>query len=216
MRMIHEGTFELFSYWDRLRAGRSAPTRNEIEPGDIRKRLAGTFILEGKGAADASFRLAGTELCANHGRELKGTSFVDLWGIDDRSMMARILRMVFNQTRVVLAVYDGFNDRDRKAGFEMLLLPLSGTPGERRLLGSSFAVDRPYWLGSFPIVRCTLASVRVVDPDRDPVSLKNRPAIDLSQRHAASGMLNASARPASGYRRVGHLAVFDGGKPADR
>lgn len=210
--MRHEGTFELFSYWNRLRSARSAPARTEIEPGDIRKRLADTFILEGSGAADAVFRLAGTQVCANHGRELKGVNFMSLWSQEDHGMIARLLRAVFNDNKVVLAGYDGINDRGRSTAFELLLLPLAGGNGERRLLGSMFAIEPPYWLGAYPLATCHMQSIRIVDPDRNPFMLKNRPALDLAERRPALGRLHASSSPASGYRRVGHLAVFDGGK----
>jgi len=212
--MRHEGTFELFSYWNRLRAGRSAPARNEIEPGDIRKRLPGTFILERKGAVDGAFRLAGTELCAAHGRELKGTSFADLWRIEDRGLIARVMRTVFNQMRVALLSYEGRNEHGRTAEFELLLLPLAATAEERRLLGSSFAVERPYWLGAHPITGCNLGNVRIIDPNRDPIFLKNRPAIDLTKRRSVGSTYASESRPTGGYRRFGHLAVLDGGKRA--
>lgn len=212
--MRHEGTFELFSYWNRLRAGRSAPVRHEIEPGDIRKRLPGTFILERRGAADGAFRLAGTDLCTVHGRELKGTSFVDLWRSEDRGLIARVLRSVFNEARVALVAYEGRNDHGRTADFELLLLPLAGHADERRLLGSSFAIERPYWLGAYPITGCKLASIRIIDPNRDPVILKNRPAIEIVTRRNGSSLHAGEARPATGFRRFGHLAVFDGGKRA--
>ena len=39
-------SLELYSYWDALRGARSAPERNDIEPGAIRGVLADTFILE--------------------------------------------------------------------------------------------------------------------------------------------------------------------------
>lgn len=210
--MRHEGTFDLFNYWNRLRATRSAPDRHEIEPGDIRKRLPETFILEGDGASDAVFRLAGTQICANHGRELKGTSFLSLWAAGDQGMMARLLRTVFNDRRVVLAAFDGINDRGRSTEFELLLLPLAGAVQERRLLGAMFPMDRPYWLGAYPIVECALKTVRVIDANRSPLLLKNRPPLDLAERTPHAAALQPSARPVSGYRRVGHLAVFDGGK----
>ena len=43
--MQQEATVALFQYWNRLRDGRPAPLRSEIEPADIKRLLADTFIL---------------------------------------------------------------------------------------------------------------------------------------------------------------------------
>ena len=47
--MKQDGSIALFHYWNRLRDGRSAPKRTEIEPADIKSLLADTFILEKDG-----------------------------------------------------------------------------------------------------------------------------------------------------------------------
>ena len=44
--MKQDGSIALFQYWNRLRDGRPAPKRTEIEPADIKTLLADTFILE--------------------------------------------------------------------------------------------------------------------------------------------------------------------------
>jgi hypothetical protein len=76
--MQQEATIALFQYWNRLRGGRPVPLRSEIEPADIKRLLADTFILEADGRDEAIFRLAGTRLCAVYGRELKGFAFPSL------------------------------------------------------------------------------------------------------------------------------------------
>ena len=80
--MKQDASVALFHYWDRLRSGRPAPQRAEIEPSDIKTLLADTFILERDTRGEAIFRLAGTRLCAMYGRELKGFLFPSLWRID--------------------------------------------------------------------------------------------------------------------------------------
>jgi hypothetical protein len=139
-------------------------------------------------------------------------SFASLWLPEDHGMVARVLRTVFNDKKVAIAAYEGVNDRGRSTEFELLLLPLEGDTGDRRLLGSAFAIEPPYWLGAHPLVRCQLQSIRIVDPDRNPLLLKNRPAVELSERRPALGRAHVAGRPTNGYRRIGHLAVFDGGK----
>ena len=77
--MREAGSIALFQYWNKLRNGRRAPTRNEIAPAEIKAYLADTFILGRERHRGAVFRLAGTRLCATYGRELKGFSFQSLW-----------------------------------------------------------------------------------------------------------------------------------------
>ena len=77
--MKHLTSRELYDYWNRVRRGRPAPRRNEIEPGDIRRILADTFILEAAGRDRFPIRLAGTRMCGMYCREIKGGNFLDLW-----------------------------------------------------------------------------------------------------------------------------------------
>ncbi len=49
--MRFEKSKQLYNYWLNLKGNRAAPQRSEIEPGDIRKLLGDTFILEVNHAA---------------------------------------------------------------------------------------------------------------------------------------------------------------------
>ena len=100
-----DGTIALFQYWNRLRAGRVAPKRTEIEPADIKTLLADTFILEKDARGEAVFRLAGTRLCASYGRELKGFAFASLWKEKDQRMIARLSHSAFAMKSVVVISY---------------------------------------------------------------------------------------------------------------
>ena len=103
--MKQNGSIALFQYWNRLRDGRPAPKRTEIEPADIKSLLADTFILERDTRGEAVFRLAGTRLCAIYGRELKGFSFPSLWREKDQRLIARLIHGVFQQKSVVVIAY---------------------------------------------------------------------------------------------------------------
>ena len=54
-------TMELYAYWNRLRAARSAPERNDVDPGAIRGVLADTFMLDFDAKRGFPFRIAGLE-----------------------------------------------------------------------------------------------------------------------------------------------------------
>ena len=94
----------------------------------------------------------------------------------------------------------------------MIILPLDGGVDNPRCLGVVSAVQKPFWLGADPIVEAQIESVRVVDPDREPMFLKNRPAIDvpsLSPSELPPAMDDdRGGRP----RRIRHLLVLDGGR----
>ncbi len=65
-------TQELFAYWNRIRGARSAPERNDVEPGEIRGILADTLILDFDPQAGFPLRIAGSRTNALFLRELRG------------------------------------------------------------------------------------------------------------------------------------------------
>jgi len=209
--MRQDGSVQLFQYWNRLRGERRAPRRTEIEPADIKTLLADTFILERDARGEAVFRLAGTRLCAIYGRELKGFSFPSLWRHRDQAMLSRLADTIFDGSGVVVVSYDGYNEHRRSASFEMLMLALEGTGESPRALGIISAASRPYWLGADAIIDAALESVRVVDPDREPMFLKNRPAVPVPALSPSEiAVAQGFQRPAG--RRIRHLVVLPGGR----
>jgi hypothetical protein len=204
-----EGTIALFQYWNRLRAGRTAPKRTEIEPADIKSLLADTFILEKDTRGGAVFRLAGTRLCASHGRELKGFAFASLWQEKDQRMVHRLAQSAFNAKAVVVLSYRGFSQNGRTAEFELIMLPLDGGLENPRCLGAAIPSEKPFWLGADPIVESAIETVRVVDPDREPIFLKSRPAISVPS--LAPTQVALAQGPSRG-RRIRHLIVLEGGR----
>jgi hypothetical protein len=209
--MQHQSTNALFQYWNRLRDGRSAPRRSEIEPADIKTLLADTFILEADTRGEPVFRLAGTRMCAIYGRELKGFSFPSIWRNKDHRMLSRLMRGVFTDRTLLTIDYQGISTQGRAAQFEMLLLPIESGSESQRCLGISTANQYTYWLGSDAVIDAEIASVRTVDPEREPLLLKNRPAVPLpGHKHSDSAPVLPS-ETASAARRVRHLLVLDGG-----
>lgn len=210
-RMKHEGSIQLFQYWNRIRDGRPAPRRTEVEPADIKTLLGDTFILEQDVRGEAVFRLAGTRLCATYGRELKGFAFSSLWRERDRRMIARLAGGVFRDKTIVVVSYSGTSRNGRGIPLEMLLLPLEGGEDNRRALGIVSADGRPYWLGVDPLAEAAIESVRVVDADREPLFLRNRPAVAVDTVDAGLHLPGSDLIHA-GARRIRHLLVLPGGR----
>jgi hypothetical protein len=210
--MKQNGSINLFQYWNRLRNGRPAPKRTEIEPADIKSLLADTFILEKDTRGEAVFRLAGTRLCAVYGRELKGFSFPSLWRASDQRLVAKLAHGVFQSKSVVVMAFEGHSRNGRSTSFELLLLPLDGGVESPRSLGVISAVGRPFWLGADPVVDAVLESVRVVDPDLEPMYLKNRPAVTVPSLEPSYSALSNSETSLGSARRIRHLLVLPGGR----
>jgi hypothetical protein len=197
--MKYASTRDLYSYWDRLRGTRSAPERVDIDPGAIRRILGDTFIVEVDAAATYPFRLAGTRLCALMGHELRGSSFLESWAGADGAEATRLLSAVVDDSAAVVVGVEAHSNQGHVLELEMLLLPLRHRgKTHSRILGSLTPAQSPYWIGSCPVARLSIRSIRVIWP---------------SEREATEAAPVLPSFPA-GVRRVGHLTVVDGGRCA--
>ncbi|WP_157014821.1 PAS domain-containing protein [Mesorhizobium xinjiangense] len=208
--MKHQGTVALFQYWDRLRQGRPAPQRTQIEPAAIKAQLADTFILEQDLRGEAVFRLAGTRLCATLGRELKGFSFASLWAAPDQGMITSLTDAALTSNSVSVLTYDGLTRHGRKLGFELILLPLDGKGQDGRILGVATPAEKTVWLGAEPIVENRINAMRFIDPERERHFLGSRPALAVPPLVPSDSSLGAAAT--DGTRRIRHLVVLEGGR----
>jgi hypothetical protein len=144
---------QLYAYWDSVRNGRVAPRRFEIGPAKIASLLPETFIAEGAGLLGYRFRLAGTKICEQFGRELRGADLLGLWEEADRDAFASLLRNVFTDAAVGYGRFRAYASNNRQANFEFIILPLIHT-GEtiNRILGAITAIEPPFWLGAEPLL----------------------------------------------------------------
>lgn len=205
--MKKDGTIAMFRYWNTLRAGRIAPYRSDIDPTAIKGRLPETFILELDEPEEVRFRLAGTNVCAVFGQELRHLSFASLWRAQDQATLAELARNAMIEGAVVLAECAGTTRQGRRAVFELLLLPLDAGPGRPRAIGTLIALDRPYWLGAHPVVDLSLEFARLIDPQAAAILDVGRATPSIAPD--AASLLGGEQAP----RRVRHLVVLEGGKP---
>jgi len=160
---------QLYAYWDRVRNGRIAPRRFEIEPAKIAPLLPETFIAECTGLRSYRFRLAGTKICEQFGRELRGTDLMSLWGPKDRDAFASLLRTVFSDAAVGQVLFHAYTEAHRQAKFELVLMPLIHTSETiNRVLGAVTAIEPPFWLGTAPLLRHEILEVHLHWPDGSP------------------------------------------------
>lgn len=210
--MRHENSRQLHLYWNVLRGSRSAPERSEIEPSDIRSILGDTFILEVSNALRTiSFRLAGTRLCAAHGRELKGLGYLALWSEEDNFEIARAVNRVYAHNTPMLLSYVAHTGSGRFVEYESVLLPLaSALDGNQRVLGIASPLKSPFWLGAEPVTALTLRTCRPAQP----ISDENQDAPAMASpngalEHHMGGAEELAERGST--RRYGHLTLLDGG-----
>jgi hypothetical protein len=184
---------QLYAYWDKIRNGRIAPPRLEIEPGKIAAILRETFIAECNGLLAFRFRLAGTRVCQQFCRELRGVDFLSLWSIHDRDAIASLARNIVKDGAVGHGIFLARTETDRQAAFEFMLLPLIHTgPSINRMLGSITAIEPPFWLGAEPLISLEITELHLHWPDGVPAFM-------------AAGTTQAARR------MRGHLRVVEGG-----
>jgi hypothetical protein len=125
--------------------------------------LSDAFILAIDRNAGHPVRLAGTRVCALFGRELKGDSFLDLWGAGSRSIVASLIAILADECTGTVAGVTAQNASGDPIDLELLLLPL-GTrrPLFARTIGVLAPLNPPAWLGTSPIAQLTLGGRRHV------------------------------------------------------
>ena len=116
----------LRGYWESLRQGRALPRRDRVDPGRIAPALEHVFLIERLALGSARFRIAGQEVCALAGRDLRGLPFA-LW-LDPaaRPRLAPQLEAVFAGPSVLEI---SLRFAAERALARVLILPLIGWKG---------------------------------------------------------------------------------------
>jgi hypothetical protein len=132
--VFHSNTQRLIDRWTELKGVGPAPLRSRFDPAALGGALPQAFMLAR--TPDLTFRLAGGLLEDLHGRSLYGESFTKLWAPDSRAAVRDAAVAAVRSLSPAILYAEGRTDHDRRAGFEMLLAPLTG-PDARvdRLLG---------------------------------------------------------------------------------
>jgi hypothetical protein len=197
--MKHAATRALYAYWDRLRAGRTAPERGEIDPTAIPRLLPDVALFELRESGAIAVRLAGTRLCDLFARELRGAAAAALWTPPCRGEIDRVLRTVMGEAAAAVVAVTGRREGREPLPGEMLALPLADAAGRPCFAIASLAL----FAGMEALCRgeridaLTAESARLSWPGGRP---EEDPFTPL-------GPLAAHDR-----RRVGRFVVYDGGR----
>jgi hypothetical protein len=117
----------LYVYWSKLRGTRSMPRRQDVDATEIWPLLKNVFMTEWHRDPDRLYyRIAGTELVAAMGFEVRGKWVTDLY--HDRTDIDRTLglyRRVVEDCIPVLGRTEGTQLRHGAEAFEWVICPLS-------------------------------------------------------------------------------------------
>jgi hypothetical protein len=194
-------TMELYAYWNRLRGARSAPERNDVDPGAIRGVLADTFILDFDEKRGFPFRIAGSRANAIFLKELRGLSFIELWREADREELHSLLHCVADEAQGFLIGAEARPPGLGAVELEVILLPLRHHGlTHSRVLGGFAVHAAPAWTGLMGAGPIALTSMRALD------SMAEAPSRDS----ASSGGFSLRETP----KRYKHLFVYSGDRPA--
>jgi hypothetical protein len=178
--MKTQAALHLFQYWNRLRSGMPAPRRAQIEPSDIRDILSQTFILESVShSCEMSFRLAGTAISTLFGQPLRNANIRSLFQEKNVPVINRLMRNCYQDRSVVVLELNASSRTGRHTLLEVIMVPLQDERGGHRILGCIAPHQHQFWHGLDPVNRIDLHSIRIVDPEREPLFLMNRPKVDI-------------------------------------
>ena len=193
---------ELYAYWNRLRGARSAPERNDVDPGAIRGVLADTFMLDFDEKRGFPFRIAGSRANAIFLKELRGLSFLELWRDPDRGELDSVLHCVADEEQAFLIGAEAQPPGLGAVDIEAILLPLRHHGlTHSRVLGGFAVHAAPAWMGLMGAGPITLTSLRALDS-----STRRGPA---PEDMTAAGFSHRDTP-----KRYKHLFVYSGDRHA--
>jgi hypothetical protein len=202
--MRHKTTQTVFTHFNRIRGGNSAPLRADIQPSELKSVLPDVFILEMDRRGSPVFRLAGTRVCAILGRELRGEDFMTLWHAPHGHKMKLAAEAVLANQAPIMVKVRSVADEESAGDLEMLLLPLSSRPGVvDRLYGSLADL-------SHPPLRTERSRILLAETLTFVASEPCRPQRLVAENVEAVTVV--SAQGASLRSRIMHLKVLEGGR----
>jgi hypothetical protein len=208
----------LKSYWERLRAGRVAPYRAEIDPRQFESALENMFIIEKLAPDNMRIRLAGMKICEMMGMEVRGMQPGLLIEEADRVRFDRLLNVVMTEPAVVELKLAAPN-RAGTYRASMLMMPLRSDFGDiNRVIGCTsgdgdlfapplcFAIED---VAVTPVEPSQSAEPRQLTPGFAEAQAGFAPAPATPPRLTAiDGNPNAPAKPREGDTR--RFRVIDG------
>ena len=140
-------SLELFDYWCSKRAGRVLPSRQDIDPSEIKSLLTKIYLVDFEEPDVFRYRLAGTEIAETFGHgNLKGLTLRNLLSEQGRQFVTGRWLPVVREGLIVCMRGQVYNSVNRFAFGERILLPLADSDDGQAtgLLGMTYSkwIDR--------------------------------------------------------------------------
>jgi hypothetical protein len=195
--MKHKNSHLLVGYWSRLRQGREVPDQTDIDPRQLKRILAYTFILDCENYGRPVYRLAGTGLCERFGFELKGTGFLAHWESQSGTALASLLRQALKLRQPVSLSSIAVTADNGMVELETTLTPVSFNGGEpRRFFGLVQLMSDPAPLLGRAIAYERLIASHMVQEDEENFHKDRNPP------PAAPPSITTRAHPKAPYLRL--------------
>mgnify|MGYP006279935015 FL=1 len=213
--LIHPCHMSLVSFmlqYERLRAGRHVPLREDIDPRNTRLALSSMVILEHRTNGDITFRVSGARLAERFNRDLHGSSIASLVSECFQGPVLCLCNAALETpASIILSIQEraiGHSSR-----LEIVLAPMRSALGapRNRLVGLAW-MEGARFHGNGGVDR---AGIRAIGGSRiDLSSIALDPTRPAALRGAESG-IGARAGGRSGERRP-DLTVIDGNGAGNR
>ncbi len=162
--ILHPGSRRLFSHWEKLRAERPCPTREEFDLAPLANMMPDMLVIDRDFLRNSfKYRLAGTSVCALFNRNLTSSNILDGWDAFESDVISRHLLTVINQQQPVVIRMRLTTDRGQIVAAEMIALPIQMRGSHRtQIIGGLFPFRAALSLGHSGITNRELSSARVI------------------------------------------------------
>ena len=170
--ILHPSSRALFRFWEKMRAERSAPARDDLDLTQIKSLVPNLFIAE-YAAKQRTFRwrLAGTAICELYRSELTGGSLLAGWDDFEADIITRFLSSTLMKRQPAILRYRFQTDLDQVIGAELAAFPIVAADGvTTHIFGGLFTFRHVEPLGYTRIVRMEIGAARLVWTENLPES----------------------------------------------
>lgn len=180
-QILHPGSRQLFRHWEKLRAERPCPTREEFDLGPLKSVLPELVVIDRDFLRSSfKYRLAGTQVCALFNRELTGQNPFDGWDSFEIEVMSKHLLTVINQMQPVVIRMRLTTDKGQTVAAELLAVPVQMRGTHRiQIVGGLFPFRSAKILGHKAIMKRELVSARVIWTEHQEPLRREEP-VDVS------------------------------------
>jgi hypothetical protein len=166
-QILHPGSRTLFRYWEKIRAERPCPDRQDIKLQYLVNIIPDLLIME-KNIMNTGwqYRLAGTRLCELMNGELTGRDALGGWDSFERNVVSKSLDITLTRLQPSLVRMRFISQLGTVVAAEMLALPILGQGGKVHILGGIFPFAK-HGTAQDPMQSRELVSARMIWTEHD-------------------------------------------------